>query len=126
MLSYLLDSALLIDHFNGIEAATRFLEENHAACAISPITRAEVLTGFDLGRPADAAPARTLIDRFPTLLIDGDIADLAALLRHQHRWRLPDAFQAAVALRHDLRLVTRDSDDFPPERHEWVVIPYRV
>jgi predicted nucleic acid-binding protein len=123
VLSYLVDSVILIDHFNGIEAATRFLTEHHATAAVSPITRAEVLTGFDSGRD-DAA--RALLDRLPTLSIDREIADRAAALRREHRWKLPDAFQAAVARYHGLRLVTRDTDDFPPERHDFVLIPYTL
>lgn len=121
MLSYLVDSLILIDHFNGIEAATRFLAENHAHAAVSPITRAEVLTGFELGGDD---PARALLDRLPTLPIDREIADRAAALRREHGWKLPDALQAAVARYHGLRLVTRDTDDFPPERHDFVLIPY--
>lgn len=44
---FLVDSVIAIDHFNGIENATRFLAEHGSACAFSVITRAEVLTGFD-------------------------------------------------------------------------------
>lgn len=123
MLSYLVDSVILIDHFNGVEAATRFLEEHHAAAAVSPITRAEVLTGFAAGRDE---VARALLDRIPTLPIDRAVADHAASLRREHRWKLPDAFQAAVARYHGLRLVTRDADDFPPDRHDFVLIPYTL
>jgi len=43
---YLLDSVILIDHFNGVEAATTFLRECRSDAAISAITRAEVMTGF--------------------------------------------------------------------------------
>lgn len=123
MTSLLLDSVILIDHFNGIIDATGFLERHHAESVLSAITRAEVLTGFD---PDDEAPARALLDRFPTLPIDRPAADRAATLRRRHGWRLPDALQAAVALEHGLKLVTRDAGDFPPERHDFVVVPYRL
>ena len=53
-------------------------------------------------------------------------ADLAAELRHAHGWRMPDAFQAAVALRHELRLATRITKDFNPDLHPFVVVPYTV
>jgi|GEM_PF-5947900 len=43
----LLDSVILIDHFNGIEQATEYLEEVWGVAHISAITRAEVLTGFE-------------------------------------------------------------------------------
>ena len=126
MLTYLVDSVILIDHFNGVGPATEFLLAHHQAAALSVITRAEVLAGFDLDDPAEHAPARALLDRFPTLPIDREIADGAAHLRRRHRWKLPDALQAAIAHRHGLRLVTRDAGDFPPEHHPFVLVPYTL
>ena len=41
-----LDSVILIDHFNSFEEATSYLEKVGAQAAITAITRAEVLTGF--------------------------------------------------------------------------------
>ena len=119
----LLDSVILIDHFNAIAEATDFLSRHQADAAISVITRAVVLTGFD-GRAA--RKAEQLLDCFPTLAIDAAVADLAAALRREHGWKLPDAFQAAIAQHHGLRLVTRNSRDFPPARHGFVLIPYRL
>lgn len=46
MKKYLLDSVILIDHFNNISQATNFIKKNHKLCYIPAITRAEVLTGF--------------------------------------------------------------------------------
>lgn len=120
-MKWLLDSVILIDHFNGVGAATEYLSSVHVDATISVITRAEVLTGFDR---RSGSVARRLLDGFPTLGIDAETADLAAELRRDHGWRLPDAFQAAIAQRHDLKLVTRNRKDFPPQRHGFVVIPY--
>jgi predicted nucleic acid-binding protein len=122
-MNQLLDSVILIDHFNGIAAATAYLAQHQPEAGISVITRAEVLTGF--GSSAARTAARFL-DCFPTLAIDQPIADLAASLRRDHGWRLPDAFQAALAQHHGLRLVTRNSKDFPPRRYPFVVVPYAV
>jgi len=119
----LLDSVILIDHFNGVPAATRYLSEHHTDAAISVITRADVLTGFEQRAMAKAI---RFLDCFPTLTIDQATADLAAALRGDHGWKLPDAFQAAIAQQHGLKLVTRNQRDFPPQRHRFVVIPYRV
>jgi predicted nucleic acid-binding protein len=118
-----LDSVILIDHFNGVPDASNYLAAHGADAAVSVITRAEVLVGFD-GR--SARKVKRFLDCFPTLAIDQATADVAAALRRKHGWRLPDAFQAALARRHELRLVTRDSRDFPPRRHRFVVIPYRI
>ncbi|MBI2840298.1 MAG: asparaginase [Acidobacteria bacterium] len=59
-------------------------------------------------------------------VIDKTVADLAARLRRETRWRLPDAFQAALAQMNGLRLVTRNSKDFPPQKWSFVVIPYKL
>ncbi|MGM0558773.1 MAG: PIN domain-containing protein, partial [Myxococcota bacterium] len=57
---------------------------------------------------------------------DGPVADLAARLRRDHGWKLPDALQAAVARAHNLVLATRNIRDFPPERYEFVRVPYSL
>lgn len=119
----LLDSVILIDHFNGVDAATSYLAENAADAALSVVTRAEVLTGFE---PRAMRRAAEFLDCFPTLAIDQVIADRAAVLRRSEGWKLPDAFQAAIAERHGLQLVTRNRRDFSPRRHPFVVIPYRL
>jgi predicted nucleic acid-binding protein len=119
----LLDSVILIDHFNGIDPATDYLAQVYEVAAISAITRAEVLTGFE---PADEPLAAKVLDRFHHVPIDRHVADLAARLRREHGWKLPDAFQAAVARHHNLLLVTRNTRDFPPDRYEFIRVPYRL
>ena len=119
----LLDSVIVIDHFNGVAAATAYLKKTEGFCAISVITRAEVLTGFDAGQAERALP---LLNRFPVFEIDVPTADRAAELRRAHRWRLPDAFQAAIAQLHQIKLATRNSRDFPPEQFDFVIIPYSI
>jgi predicted nucleic acid-binding protein len=117
----LLDSVILIDHLNGVPAATGYLRSIGHEAHISAITRAEVLTGLaGSGRQAGVR----LLDCFTFHGIDKEAADLAAELRREHGWRLPDAFQAAVALRHELSLATRNTKDFDPERYSFVVVPY--
>ena len=72
----LIDSVILIDHFNGSEQATEFiLNLNPDNSVISVITRAEILVGFaedELDVP------KALLDQFKTLEIDKRIADAAA------------------------------------------------
>jgi len=87
----------------------------------SVITRAEVLAGFN---EDDAKRAKSVLDLFPVLEITKDVAELAAVLRRQHRWKLPDALQAALVQIHKLQLATRNTRDFPPEQFSFVVVPY--
>ena len=122
-LTFLLDSVIVIDHFNGVRASTEWLSEHSRACSLSVITRAEVLAGF---APPKIALALDLLDHFPTLPITVEIADLAGSLRRSERWKLPDALQAAVAMHHGLVLVTRNSRDFRGGGELEVLVPYRV
>jgi len=119
----LLDSVIVIDHLNGIEQATRYLERHADRAAVSVITRAEVLAG---AKPRAVAKVRRLLALFPNLAITAEIADRAAALRRKHRWKLPDAFQAALAKHHRMRLATRDTRDFRPSTHRFVIVPYTL
>lgn len=120
---YLLDSVILIDHFNGRPEATQFILEFRDVVSVSVITRAEVLTGFD---PSAQVQTKAFLKFFPTHELTVDDADLAAYLRRENRWKLPDALQAAVAINRGLTLVTRNSKDFDPSKHCFVVIPYQL
>ena len=59
-----LDSVILIDHFNSVSQATAYLQQVGEGAAITAITRAEVLTGFDT---ADVPLAVALLSRFRLL-----------------------------------------------------------
>lgn len=120
-MNILLDSVILIDHFNGRAEATEYLRQERGNAAISVITRAEVLAGFD---PSDARPAMLVLDLFPVLAITKEVADLAATLRRENKWKLPDAFQAALAQHHKLQLATRNTRDFPLALFAFVTLPY--
>jgi predicted nucleic acid-binding protein len=122
MLMRLLDSVILIDHLNGVAAAKEFVFAlNPEETAISAITRAEILVGVDT-KNEDLVKA--FLEQFHLLVIDKAIADLAADLRRREKWRLPDAFQAALCMYHKIKLTTRNTKDFNPRLHDFVEIPY--
>jgi len=91
--------------------------------AISVITRAEILTGLPKKEQTEVI---SLLDQYQLLIIGNPIADLAAGLRRNHGWKLPDASQAAPAQHHKTKLITRNSKDFDPRMHAFVEIPYRL
>jgi hypothetical protein len=122
-MNLLLDSVILIDHFNGVDRATRYLVDRGDACAVSAVTRAEVFAGYAPPVPADVV---ALVASFAFVPIDAAIADLAAGLRRLSALKLPDAFQAATAMHLGLRLVTRNTKDFPKTKFAFVDVPYRV
>lgn len=123
VLKYLVDSVIVIDHLNGRTEATRFLADNVTQSVLSVITRAEVLAGCD---ERSERPVAALLDQFPTLPVDAQTADRAARLRRSERWKLPDAIQAAIAIGHELTLVTRNTRDFTPGGWPEVLVPYRL
>jgi len=120
---YLVDIVIVIDHLNGVAAATRWLEARKPGeLVISVITRAEVLAGTN---DADRPQVVAMLDEFICLPLDVAATDVAADLRRRYRLRLPDALQAALALEHHVRLATRNTKDFPPAIHQFVTVPYR-
>jgi len=125
MLEILLDSVILIDHFNDKRKATRFISRlEPGRVAISVITRAEILVGFE--DEEEQKKAKSLLDQYALLIIDQDIADKAAELRREFGWKLPDAFQAALAMCHGLKFATRNTRDFNARKHAFVEVPYRL
>ena len=124
MIRRLIDSVILIDHLNGIGKATEFiLSLNPRETAISVITRAEILVGLD---EKDQEKVKPLLDQYHLLIIDGIIADQSVPLRKSYGWRLPDAFQAALAYHHKIKLTTRNTKHFDPRKHNFVEIPYTL
>lgn len=128
MKKYLLDSVILIDHFNNIAAATEFIKLHANNCTISAITRAEVLTGF---QNEQKHIAMQFLDNFELLVINKEIADLASDFRQTYRTKLPDALQASVAIFYDMILVSRNSKDFKEGqiylgRNDLVLCPYQL
>jgi hypothetical protein len=119
----LLDSVILIDHFNNISLATEYLRLVRKESAISVITRLEVLTGFP---ESEWSEPIGFLNYFPCLPFDTPIADITAQLRQQYKWKTPDAIQAGLAQYHQLKLATRNTKDFSPEKHSFVIIPYHL
>ena len=116
----LLDSVILIDYLNALPEAVAFVDET-PGCVISVITMAEVLAGTD---EAGFAATAAFLRSFPVFSINGVIAEKAGRLRREEPWKLPDALQAAVAQHYGWPLVTRNTKDFPPERYDFVLVPY--
>ena len=126
MKGVLLDSVILIDHLNGVTAATAYiasLRQENVPIWISGITRAEVLVGTKseyefgvLGR---------LLDSFKYASMTEDVADSAARIRKTLKLRLPDALQLAHASHQDLSLATRNTKDFK-DKDPRIEVPYTL
>lgn len=124
MLARLLDSVILIDHLNNIPQASKYLLSlDPEETAISVISYAEILTGLD---EEGIKMVKPLLCSFMMLEIDADAAEKAANLRRQYGWKLPDAFQAALAILHDIKLITRNTKDFNRKKHAFIEVPYTL
>ena len=122
-MNVLLDSVIVIDYLNGITSAEKYVDEIASRHVVSAITIAEVLVGVD---EAGFPEVTRFLQSFPVAAINNQTAVKAARLRQSHNWGLPDAFQAALAVQHDLHLATRNTRDFNPAVHPFVVVPYRL
>jgi len=117
----LLDTNILIDYLNGIEAAREEIARYPKPC-ISPITWMEVMVGAS----EDEAPVvGQFLNRFTQISIDAEVASATVAIRREHRIRLPDAIIWASARHAGVLLVTRNSRDFPLD-YPGVRIPYRI
>ena len=118
--SAVFDSNILIDLLNRRPQA-RATFEAVTIRFISVVSRAEVLAGVRDERSRLAAHSLLSVCQMCDVTVA--IADRAALIRQQHRLKLPDALVAATAGHHDLQLLTRDEAllQLPS-----VIAPYRL
>lgn len=109
---YLLEGHSLGAQFRPLFEA---VDSGRLQALVTPITVAEIVSGpLKAGNAALAERyRRTLTDNAGWTVrdLDADVAMLAARLRIQHRLKLPDAFQLAVAISENcFALVTHDRD----------------
>lgn len=117
----LLDTNILIDYLNGIEAARDEIGR-YESPLISPITWMEVMIGA--GSDEETA-VRTFLALFTQVPIDEKVAEKAVAIRRERRLRLPDAIIWASAQCENALLVSRNSKDFPPDAPD-IRVPYRL
>lgn len=113
---------IIIDHLNGIPAATEELER-YDEPAMSIIAWMEVLAGVASEDERAAADAAML--GIEVIDVDRAIADLALPIRRQHRLKLPDAIILATARHLGCTLITRNTKDFDPAMDD-IVVPYEL
>jgi predicted nucleic acid-binding protein len=118
--SAVFDSNILIDYSHGREEA-RAIIKSCALPLISMMTRIEFLAGFSPGERV--RPDLFIQDNFTVVDPDNAICEHTITLRHQRRFKLPDAIIYATALSCDVRLVTRNTKDFDAD-DPVIYIPY--
>ena len=117
----LLDTNILIDYLNGIEAAQEEIRR-YEAPLISTITWMEVMVGV---YEDEQQTVRSFLSRFSQIDIDSKVAEIAVSIRRERKIRLPDAIIWASAKSENALLVSRNTKDFPANSPE-VRMPYEL
>lgn len=117
----LLDTNILIDYLNGVDAAREELLR-FTQLLISPISWMEVMVGVS---SEDEPAVSQFLGGFRQVEINPKVAERAVDIRRLHKMRLPDAIIWASAQCESALLVTRNGKDFPSE-DPGVRIPYDV
>ena len=124
-MKYLLDSNIIIDHLHQRNEAKEWLADVRLKDTfVSYITYAEVLSGCH--DELEWEKAFFVLNEFSSIPFDLNDFMAAAKLRLIHHFKLPDALQAALAINHQLTLITRNTKDFDPKIHKFVKIPYHL
>ncbi len=122
---YLIDTNILIYHTKGSENSIEFI-----SCAIiqksfniSVITKIEFL-GWNRHTPKSFEKCKQLVEFSTVYPVDENIANKAIELRRRTNTRFADAVIAATAIIHNLKLATRNVNDFKAIKEVKVVDPF--
>lgn len=116
-----IDSDVLIDFLQGLDAAAAEIDRYDDAC-YSIISWMEVMIGA--ASDAERFAAETLFESMRRIDLSAEIARRAVELRRLLRLKLPDAVVLATADREGCILVTRNAKHFDPNDPR-VRVPYR-
>lgn len=110
---YLIDTNILIYHTSGSQIATDFIKNLIAdhSFNISVLTKIEFL-GWDQHTEEGFNKCKRLLETATVYTVDENIANKAIDLKKQKKIKLADAIIAATALQNNLKLATRNVDDF--------------
>jgi len=112
-LEYLIDTNILIYHTKGSEAVSNFISDIIAKQGfnLSILTKIEFL-GWEKHTPEGFQKCRRLIELANVYVVDEDVAEQAIELKRRSKIKLADTVIAATALVNNLKLVTRNVDDY--------------
>jgi len=111
---YLIDTNILIYHFNGNipdKSASKINKIFKEDFNISVITKMEFL-GFRKHTKESFKKAKKFLEYCNVIELDDDIVNLVIDIRRNYSVKLPDAIIAATAIFKNYTLVTRNTKDF--------------
>jgi len=103
------DSVILIDHLNGVPAATLLLEDHDLVYA-SSVSWIEVMAGAVA--PGELAAAEDMFEGITVVGLTPEICQQTVTVRRNSRLKLPDAIILATAQVMGHPLTTRNTKDF--------------
>lgn len=115
-----IDSDVLIDFLQGLDAAAAEIERYDDPC-YSIVSWIEVMIGADTD--AERFAAETLFESMRRIELSTEIARRAVEIRKLLRLKIPDAIVLATADKEGCILVTRNAKDFDPDDPR-VRVPY--
>ncbi|MFZ3090049.1 MAG: type II toxin-antitoxin system VapC family toxin [Nitrospirota bacterium] len=110
---YLIDTNILIYHTKGSQHTIAFITDliNKHAFNISILAKIEFL-GWDKHTPDGYEKCKRLLEYATIYQLDDSIADKTIELKRKMNIKLADAIIAATAILNNLKLLTRNIDDF--------------
>lgn len=122
---YLIDTNILIYHIAGAENSVDFISKliNQQTFNISVLTKIEFL-GWDKHTPDGFEKCRQLIKSANVYHVDNEIAEKTIEIKKSSRIKLADAVIAATALVHNLKLATRNIEDFKTVPNLDIINPF--
>ncbi len=123
---YLIDTNILIYHTQGSQKTINFITSLVAQRSfyISILTKIEFL-GWDKHTPDGFKKCKRLIDSAIIFPVDNDIANKAIDFKKEANVKLADAVIAATALLNNMKLATRNVDDFKMIKGLEVIDPFK-
>lgn len=123
---YLIDTNILIYHTQGSQLTIDFISNLivQQAFNISILTKIEFL-GWDKHTPDGFEKCKQLVELAKIYSLDQDIANKAIELKRKINIKLADAVIAATALINNLKLITRNVDDFARVEGLTVIDPFK-
>jgi predicted nucleic acid-binding protein len=110
---YLIDTNILIYHTKGSQITVDFIGRliSQRAFYISILTKIEFL-GWDKHNPEGFEKCKNLIEFATVYPVEEDIANKAIKLKRETEIKLADAVIAATAILNNMKLATRNVEDF--------------
>jgi toxin FitB len=123
---YLIDTNILIYHTKGSQAVSNFIGDVVAQRAfnISILTKIEFL-GWEKHTPEGFQKCEQLVKLANIYPVDEDIAEQAIGLRRRVKIKLADAVIAATALVNNLKLATRNMEDYKAVKELGMFNPFK-